>query len=243
MQHYVAFSGGIDSTALALCCPDATPIFTDTQWEHAELYAHMVRFEQVTGRTVVRIQSPHPGGLPGYIRDHGYFPTHGARFCTRLFKIEPLNTFLATHRPAEVSIGLRADEPLRVGNLTTMDGLTFTYPLRMMGMDRAACVNVCLEHDLLPRYPVYMARGGCQGCFFKRRSEVTALLALQPALADTLEALEEDVQDTRSHCFHMFGNAGESIANLRKQPLLFDAQDVFTQLAHDPAPCGVFCHR
>ena len=243
MHNYVAFSGGIDSTALALCCPDATPIFTDTQWEHAELYAHIDRFEAVTGRHVLRIQSPYPGGLPGYIRDRAYFPTHGARFCTRLFKIEPLNAFLKDHRPAEVAIGLRADEPLRVGNLSEIEAVTFTYPLRQRGMDRAACVALCVTHDLLPRYPVYMARGGCKGCFFKRSSEVTALLSLQPTIANELEALEEDVQDARSRYFVMFANTGQSIRELRKQPLLFDSREVFSMGAHDPAPCGVFCHR
>jgi hypothetical protein len=243
MSAYVAFSGGIDSTALALVCPDATPIFTDTEWEHAELYAHLDRFQQVTGREIVRLTSGYPGGLPGYIADHAYFPTHGARYCTRIFKIDVLNRFLASRLPVTVGIGLRVDEPLRVGNLTEVAGLTYTYPLREQGLDRAACVQICLDHGLLPRYPVYMARGGCVGCFYKRPAEVTALLALQPAVADTLEALEETVQDARSRYFYMFKNAGQSIKNLRKQPLLFDPQTVFTQVSTDPAPCGVFCHR
>lgn len=242
-RNYVAFSGGIDSTALALLLPNATPIFTDTQWEHDELYAHMDRFERVTGRTIIRLQSGYPGGLPGYIADHAYFPNHGARFCTRLFKIEPLNRYLSSRLPALVAIGLRADEPLRPGNLTQMDGLVYHYPLRDRGLDRAACVGVCLEYDLLPRYPVYMARGGCKGCFYKRSAEVTALLALQPTVADELQALEEDVQDERQQPFFMFGNVRQSIRNLRKQPLLFDTASVFQALTTEPAPCGVFCHR
>lgn len=41
MNNYVAFSGGIDSTALALAMPDAIPVFTDTGWEFDELYAHI----------------------------------------------------------------------------------------------------------------------------------------------------------------------------------------------------------
>jgi 3'-phosphoadenosine 5'-phosphosulfate sulfotransferase (PAPS reductase)/FAD synthetase len=56
VNQFVAFSGGIDSTALALLEPDAIPIFTDTGWEFPELYAHIEKFERVTGRKVERPQ-------------------------------------------------------------------------------------------------------------------------------------------------------------------------------------------
>lgn len=53
---FIAFSGGVDSTALALLHPEATPIFSDTGAEFPELYAHIDKFEEVTGREVVRIK-------------------------------------------------------------------------------------------------------------------------------------------------------------------------------------------
>jgi len=64
MKKFVAFSGGKDSTALALLMEDAQLIFTDTKWEYPEVYQHLDKFEQITGREVLRLTHPdYPGGL------------------------------------------------------------------------------------------------------------------------------------------------------------------------------------
>lgn len=243
MNRYIAFSGGIDSTALALLEPDATPIFTDTGWEFPELYAHISKFEQVTGRKVKRVQEE---SLPDIIRRKKYLPNHGARFCTQYAKIEPMNRYLKAHLPASLLIGLRADEEARTGNLTNIEGLTICYPLRERGLTRITSIRVCVEHDLLPRYPVYMARGGCTGCFYKRKSEVQAMIQLVPTVVDELQELEETVQDERGAFFHMFPAIGMSIRELRQQPPLFDMTTLYREAADTGdkgAACGLFCHR
>lgn len=250
MTDIVAFSGGIDSTALALSMPEATPVFTDTLWEHQELYDHKAKFEQVTGRNVIRVTHPGwPGGLPQYIKASKFFPNHGARYCTRIFKIEAMNLWLERAKllPVTLNIALRADEPIddRIGNLTDMPGLTIHYPFREQGITRPDCVRICLQHNLLPRYPAYMARGGCKGCFYKRKAQVYALVHLDPASANELQNLEESVQDERSSYFYMFGNAGASIADIRRQPLMFTPEEVYAEAATDPMgeACGLFCRR
>lgn len=245
-MDYVALSGGVDSTALALLMADAVPVFTDTGAEFPETYAHLARFEDVTGRAIVRVQRD--GGLLEYIERARFLPSHGARYCTRLFKIDPMNTYLADRLPATLNIGLRADEPqdMRIGNLTDMEGLTIRYPLREQGIDRRGCLAICLDAGLLPRYPVYMARGGCMNCFYKRASEVHAMIALVPAVMDQLQALEESVQDERGTFFHMFPNAGASIRDMRAQGTLFDPAEVYADAAETidvGAACGLFCHR
>jgi hypothetical protein len=247
MNSYVAFSGGIDSTSLALLMLDAQPVFTDTGWEFPELYAHIAKFEEVTGREVLRIKNERfPGGIPERARYWHFLPNHGARYCTFDFKIKPMNDYLKGHLPAELLIGLRADED-RIGNMTELDGLTIRYPLREAGMTRLDCVRLCAEHGLLPRYPVYMARGGCKGCFYKRRSEVQAMAALVPEIMDELQALEEETQgDDAARFFHMFPNVGHSIAEVRAQPMLFDPAEVYAQAADKSdmgAACGLFCNR
>lgn len=246
MHQFVAFSGGIDSTALALLMPDATPVFTDTGDEFDELYTHIQRFEAVTGRKVHKLIQRED--LPQYVLRSKFLPNHGARFCTRMFKIEPMNSFLRDNLPAELMIGLRADEPedKRVGNLTEIPDLDISYPLRKQGVTLADCIRVCLEHDLLPRYPVYMARGGCKGCFYKRKSEVKAMIQLVPDVMDELQAREEAVQDERGIYFHMFPNAGASIAELRSQSALFDMTELYRDAADNSdkgEACGLFCHR
>lgn len=244
MINIVAFSGGVDSTALALLMPDATPVFTDTGWEFDELYQHIDNFGLVTGREVVRLKQG--GGLPEYIESAKFMPNHGARFCTRLFKIDPMNEYMSQFDKAVLNIALRADEPGRVGNTTEMDNVTIRYPLREWGYTRIDVVRVCLEHELLPRYPLYMARGGCKGCFYKRRSEVVAMKNLTPEILDELQVLEESVQDERGKFFYMFPNVGMSIRDLRRQGELFTPEQIYKDAGDTSdygANCGLFCNR
>jgi len=247
-NQVVAFSGGKDSTALALLYPDATPVFTDTKWEHRQVYDHIEKFERVTGRQVVKIvNEKYPGGIPEYIKHSNFFPNHGARYCTDKFKIQPMNRYLSDKLPAELLIGLRADEPeeSRPGNLSEIEGLTIRYPMRERGIKLANVLRICLEYDLLPRYPAYMARGGCMGCFYKRKAQVTAMVHLEPIETAELQALEESAQDERGKFFYMFSNAGMSIADIKKQPLLFSEDEVYREVATDKlgANCGLFCRR
>ena len=159
-----------------------------------------------------------------------------------------MNRWIKDRLPATLNIALRADEPQsqRVGNLTTLDGLTIAYPLRDLGMVRMDVVRVCLNHDLLPRYPVYAARGGCKGCFYKRKSEVIAMQQLIPETVDELRGLEESVQDERGKYFHMFPNVGTSIADIQSQPALFDMSEVYADAGNTEdygQNCGLFCNR
>lgn len=247
-NQFVAFSGGKDSTALALLTPDATPVFTDTGWEFDEIYAHIERFERITGRQVVRIGRADGETLPQYIKRAAYMPGHGSRFCTRMFKIDPYNDYIRQHLPVELLIGLRADEDAddRVGNLTEIDGLTIRYPLREQGLGVWDVIRICAAHDLLPRNPIFMARGGCKGCFYKRKSEVQAMVALKPDVIAELSELERSVQDKREHFAVMFPNTGMSIEEMSRQPLLFTSDQVFTDAADRSdmgTNCGLFCAR
>jgi hypothetical protein len=243
ITQFVSFSGGKDSTALALLCPDAVPIFADTGWEFPVIYDHIAKFEQVTGREVVRVANDET--LPEYIERAKFLPGIQARFCTRMFKIEPINRFLTDHAPAELLIALRADESARVGNQSEIEGITVRYPLQEYGYGLQDVIRICLDYALLPRYPVYMARGGCKGCFFKRRAEVKAMAQLVPDVLDELRQLEENVQDERGKYFKMFPNTDCSIRQIQQQPALFDMEDTYKDagIFEGQTTCGVFCHK
>lgn len=251
MRQYIAFSGGKDSRALALLFPDAELIFTDTKWEHKKMYQAITDFEKRTGRHVTRIiNKSYPGGIPQYIRESKFFPNHGARYCTRMFKIEPLNEYLANKTPCELLIALRSDEPEddRIGNLTKMDGLTIRYPLRERGIDLHGVLKLCLDNNVLPRFPAYMAGGGCIGCFYKTKGQVISFVHQAPiAEVDEMQRLEEEIQDRRGRYFYAYGNAGLSVANIRNQPLLFSDDQVFAETAYSTSlmqrGCGAFCGK
>lgn len=245
-KTYLAYSGGKDSTAMALLMPDAIPVFTDTGWEFPELYEQMDRFERVTGREIVRIMPDET--LPEYIRRAKFLPGHRARFCTRIFKIEQYNRWLeniSNGHQVTMGIGLRADEQ-RIGNTSEIENITISYPLQERGYDVWDVIRLCLRYDLLPRYPVYMARGGCIGCYYKRKAEVKAMAQLCPDVLDDLQELEEEIQDERGRFAVMFPNIGMSIRDLRRQPALFDMTKLYVN-AGDRTDygqnCGQFCGR
>ena len=72
------------------------------------------------------------------------------------------------------------------------------------------------------------------------------MAALIPDVLDALRQLEESVQDERGRYFHMFPNVGMSVRDIQKQPLLFDADQVYAS-AYDTSDygqaCGLFCNR
>ena len=171
-------------------------------------------------------------------------PNHAARWCTRLFKIEPMNRFLSGNGQATLNIALRADEQYRTGNTTEMDGLTIRYPLQEWGMVRKDVLEVCVHYDLLPRAYPYSARGGCKGCFYKRKSELIAMQALRPDIVSELRELEESVQDERGKYFNMFSFG--SLAEIQDQPPLFNLGQVYADAANTSDygdNCGLFCNR
>lgn len=241
MTIFVAFSGGVDSTALALLMPDAELVFTDTGWEFPHVYEHLDKFEKVTGRKVLRLKNvSYPGGIPEYIKTYRFMPSHGARWCTSKFKILPIEKLLL--EDDTLCIAIRADEPATRGNWADYA----KYPLRDKGMARIDCVKLCVENKLLPRYPIYAARGGCIGCFYKRKSEVQAMAAIIPDILDGLRELEESVQDERGRYFHLFPNVGTRIREIQDQPMLFETEEVYAD-AYDISDygqaCGMFCNR
>ena len=102
----------------------------------------------------------------------------------------------------------------------------------------------------MPRYPPYMARGGCKGCFYKRKSEVYAMIDLQPKVMDELQALEEEIQDERGKFAIMFPNTGKSIRQMRLEASLqismFSPEEVYRDAANNSdkgVECGLFCHK
>jgi len=250
-RSFISFSGGVESTTMALMFGHrATPIFADTGFEHPEMYERIEHVEKVLrgihgpGFSVVRVKAKET--LPEYIKRARFYPSAMARFCTRMFKIEPMDAFLADQGGCELMIGLNANEKDRTGNHGLQPNVTYTYPLIDLNITRADCVGVLKEYNLEPRLPIYMRRGGCVGCFFKAREELVAMVHLAREQMDGLVELERAIQDRRGTHYGIFDKAKGPLTEFiaMEENTLFGADDLYPERTIEShTPCGVFCHR
>lgn len=135
VTRVVWVSGGKDSTAMALRLAELHPdvpwryVCTPTRNELPDVHEHWERLGELLGRPLERVE--HPLGLHGLIDAQQMLPSHAARWCTRMLKIQPALAFYARHAPCVAYVGLRADEPERRGLFG--DKVPQEYPLRTWG--------------------------------------------------------------------------------------------------------------
>ena len=90
MTTAVAFSGGKDSTAMALLMAEAGEdfvlLFTPAGNEPPELFAHIRRVAALVERPLIQ---PENRPLDFWINHHQALPNSRMRWCTRAIKIEP----------------------------------------------------------------------------------------------------------------------------------------------------------
>ena len=255
MKKYISFSGGVESTTMCvLFGGNADAIFCDTGYEHRKLHEHIQRvirkvqaihpkFKLITVRANVKVNGIYTDSLRKYIELSKFYPSYLSRYCTRMFKIEPIDNFLIDKGMAELMIGLNADEGERTGNHGNLANVKYSYPLLENGITRQACIDILNKTDIYPNYPVYMSRGGCVGCFFKSKKEFKAMAVLNEPEFDMVMELEELIQDERGKYFRIRKDMpplrelkAEAKATLFKPEEMYLQEEVYT-------PCGVFCHR
>jgi 3'-phosphoadenosine 5'-phosphosulfate sulfotransferase (PAPS reductase)/FAD synthetase len=260
MKKFISFSGGVESTTMCILYgADATAIWCDTGSEHEAMYERMKTVES-------QIQKIHPNfsiipimpnvnakgisvaSLEGYCVEMKVIPTGQMRFCTRLFKIAPIDNFLKSQGECELMIGFNFDEEGRTGNMEKMENVTYSYPLIDDGLTREDCEEILTQYNLLPNFPVYMNRGGCRMCFFKSEKEYRALYHLNNNEFIEVMQFEQKIQDKRKKFFSIMGN-GKSLSQLAKeceQEKQFmpneNWNELYKQLKKETS-CGAFCHR
>jgi len=245
MNVFVSVSGGLDSTALAILiskeCPNAGYIFADTGDEFPQVYDHLKKMESELKIKITIIKSKYDT-LREYELKQEFFPTPKARFCTRLFKILPIEGFLKKYEPYQLAVGLRYDE--QRGNNPDKH---IIYPLIENKIRKMDVYNICKQYNLIPEYPFYMSRGGCYSCFFKKKSELIGLARHEPGLFNELIEREEKVNcsNDREKYFHMFQQFGMP---LRKVKEIIDAGEqleIFDDvtMAYEHTDCGMYCRK
>jgi len=252
MKRFISFSGGVESTTMCILYgKGAKAIWCDTGAEHEEMYK---RIDEVENKLkdlhggdfeLIRIKNKKWYGLEAYANKVKFMPSGMARYCTRMFKIEPIDDFLSEQGECELMIGFNFDEEGRTGNLEMKSNVKYTYPLIEDGLTRQDCEDILNIHGLHPSFPVYMLRGGCRMCFFKSEKEYKALYHLNPKEFAKVKAFEENMQDKRLKFYAIMQN-GKSLQQLEnecKTELFDDAKELYQDYKKDGKSCGAFCHR
>lgn len=251
-MKFISFSGGVESRTMAILFgKDANAIFADTKAEHEKLYEQLddvekkIRAFHENDFKIIRVTSKkHPEELIEYIKEKKYFPSFQQRFCTRIFKIEPIDDYLKQFESCELMIGLNYDEQeLRDGNHGLVDTVTYSYPLIDNGITREMCHQILKAADIEPNFPAYMQRGGCKMCYYKSKKEYMAMALMNPKEFDEVAELEETIQDRRDKFFHII----DSIPKLKDfkrhaESVLFDQKEMYPVI-NNVTKCGVFCNR
>ena len=128
----VAFSGGKDSTAMALSLRDRGEefklLFTPTGDELPDLFEHIDNVVKLTGADLI---IPQNKTLYEWIDKMHMLPSTRARWCTRAIKIEPCILWMKKNPGHRLAVGLRADEEARQGLYSEL--IETVFPLREWG--------------------------------------------------------------------------------------------------------------
>jgi len=257
MKKYISFSGGVESSTMCvLFGAKADAIFADAGWEHEQIYNRIdlvekrVREIHNNNFTIHRIKAnvTHKGknidNLKDYIKETKFYPSQMARYCTRMFKIEPIDDFLNDAGDIELMIGLNYNEQERTGNHGLLPNVKYSYPLIDNKITRQACIKILDKAGLKPSFPPYMQRGGCVGCFYKSKKEFYAMALLSPDEFKEVEDIEKEIQDERGKFYSIRKNI-PSMMELRKfaESSIFRPEELYGEYDLPETPCGVFCNR
>jgi 3'-phosphoadenosine 5'-phosphosulfate sulfotransferase (PAPS reductase)/FAD synthetase len=211
----VAFSGGKDSTTLALRMAELGEnfelLFTPTGNELPELEAHI---DAIVGRVDRPLILPPNRSLAQWIEHYKALPNWRQRWCTRQIKIVPCIAYLKAHPGSVLCVGLRADEMAREGLYG--DYASYRYPLREWGWGIADVQRYLSEKNI-----TVPARTDCAVCPYQRLGEWWALWKEHPEHFAQGERWEAET----GHTFRSRGRDTwpAALADLRKR---FEAGEV-----------------
>ena len=252
MKKFISFSGGVESTTMCILYgKGATAIWCDTGAEHELMYQRIDDVEKVLKELhngefeLIRVKNNKHHGLELYAQQSKFMPAGQARYCTRMFKIEPIDEFLSSQGECELMIGFNSDEEGRTGNLELKANVKYTYPLIENDFSRSECEDILRQYGLHPNFPAYMLRGGCRMCFFKSEKEYRALYYLNRNEFNKMVEFEEGMQDKRIKFYAIMSN-GKSLSQLAKEcseEIQFDYKQIYEDYRKENKSCGAFCHR
>jgi len=215
MTHILLFSGGKDSTALALLLLelgiDFIALFADTGWEHPLTYGYIWGAAEtfLQGRLRI-IRSAKYDGFMDLVVKRKMIPGKQSRFCTEELKVFPLWAFLETLDDAEITVyqGIRAEESQPRSLMPEREwtdaagGYWIERPLFRWSAADVFAIHKKYGVEPNPLYKKGAGRVGCFPCIFVNHRELKVLLDLDPFLADRLRALERAATESGGDPHH-----------------------------------------
>ncbi len=213
-RHIISFSGGKDSTALAIYMLENYPhidfefVFCDTGVELPETYAYIKRFEEIFGITVHHVNAlqvhgfeEKEGRIPFDVilreRYTGYLPSPQVRWCTKALKIDPFEHFVGDD-DCYSYIAIRGDEQRasmsggKSVKISQKENITTVYPFIDFQIDLETVKSLLDDSGLgLPPYYRWRSRSGCFFCFYQQIGEWQGLLENHPELFDRAKEYEK----------------------------------------------------
>lgn len=190
----ISYGGGVNSTALVVMLAlegwRGPIVCSDTGAEWPETIAYLDTFRAwlephgltltVLGKADRDDVTARRHDLPEFCEHYSMIPLAGIRWCTQIFKVEPLRNWTTAHGYVfeDMLIGISAEEWHRQQGKER--------PLVDRGIDRDGCARIITEAGLeVPR------KSGCWLCPFQRPSQWRELFQVHPHLFERAARMEE----------------------------------------------------
>ncbi len=193
MQHYLSFGGGVNSVALYLLMEqlgmEFEAIFIDHDGDWPETYEYVDYFI-ASGRPVTVLkagcyrknQDRTYDDLFEYCWEMEMVPSTMARWCTKDFKVKPVNRYVK--KPCWMHLGIDAGEQKRA-RINAAKGIESRWLLIEHDIDRQGCKDLIAKAGLkVPR------KSGCFFCPFQRIAQWRELRMKHPELFCKAQKLE-----------------------------------------------------
>lgn len=194
MKNYLSFGAGVNSVALYLLMEkmglEFEAIFVNHGADWPETYAYLDYFV-ATGRPVTVLRPAYfradmgktYNNLFDYSWDYQMVPSMMARWCTRMFKIVPVEKYIEI--PCFMHLGIDAGEAKRA-KLNSKKGVESRWLLIENDIDREGCEQMILSAGL-----VIPPKSGCWFCPFQRTQQWKKLRRTHPDLFCKAQKLEQ----------------------------------------------------
>lgn len=216
-------------------------VFVDHGADYPETYDYLEYFT-ATGRPITVLQPQYHrkqdnvtyNDLYQYCWDYEMVPSMMARWCTRMFKVVPVNAYV--EKPCFMHLGIDAGESKRA-KLNIEDGIENRWLLIEYDLDRDGCKGLIDKAGL--KVP---PKSGCWFCPYQRVAQWKRLRRVYPDLFCKAQELEERnmaYRERKGKKPFSLRNNGKMLRDLIGNEEFQKALPGMEELEYPPCQCGL----